>query len=44
MRPISMTDAPAHRAGEDAELVRWPSGRPGTPASVRAYIGRAIAH
>jgi RimJ/RimL family protein N-acetyltransferase len=41
--PLRLEDAAAHLAGEDAELVRWLNGGPGTPAGVEAYIRRAIA-
>jgi RimJ/RimL family protein N-acetyltransferase len=40
---MRLEDAVAHLAGEDAELVRWLSGGPGTLPGVEAYIRRTIA-
>lgn len=40
-RPLREEDATDHLAGEDAELVRWLSGGPGTEETVRSYIARA---
>ncbi|OLT08826.1 hypothetical protein BJF90_11820 [Pseudonocardia sp. CNS-004] len=43
LSPMRLEDAVAHLAGEDAELVRWLSGGPGTLPGVEAYIRRTIA-
>ncbi|MBF6209618.1 GNAT family N-acetyltransferase [Nocardia puris] len=43
LRPIAVDDAPAHLAGEDAELVRWLNDGPGTPEGVRAYFEERVA-
>lgn len=41
LRPLQEKDATDHLAGEDAELVRWLSGGPGTGETVRSYLARA---
>lgn len=41
LRPLQLDDAADHLAGEDAELVRWLSGGPGTEDTVRACVERA---
>jgi RimJ/RimL family protein N-acetyltransferase len=38
LRPLRVEDAADHLAGEDAELVRWLNGGPGTTGSVRRYV------
>lgn len=38
LRPLRVEDAADHLAGEDAELVRWLNGGPGTTESVRRHI------
>jgi RimJ/RimL family protein N-acetyltransferase len=38
LRPLRIDDAADHLAGEDAELVRWLNGGPGTTESVRRHI------
>jgi RimJ/RimL family protein N-acetyltransferase len=38
LAPLRPADAAAHLAGEDAELVRWLNGGPGTLPGVEAYI------
>lgn len=38
LRPLNVEDADDHLAGEDAELVRWLNGGPGTKESVRRHI------
>lgn len=38
LRPLNAEDAADHLAGEDAELVRWLNGGPGTKESVRRHI------
>lgn len=38
LRPLNVEDAADHLAGEDAELVRWLNGGPGTEESVRRHI------
>lgn len=38
LRPLNTEDAADHLAGEDAELVRWLNGGPGTTETVRRYI------
>ncbi|GAA3190879.1 GNAT family N-acetyltransferase [Nonomuraea roseoviolacea] len=40
LSPLTMDDAEAHLAGEDAELVRYLNGGPGTPATVGAHLRR----
>lgn len=42
LSPLGWDDVEPHLAGEDAELVRWLSGGPGSLATVRAHIRRAI--
>ncbi|MFP5021159.1 GNAT family N-acetyltransferase [Pseudonocardia phyllosphaerae] len=42
LSPLGWGDVEAHLAGEDAELVRWLNGGPGTRATVRAHVRRAI--
>ena len=42
LSPLGWDDVEPHLAGEDAELVRWLSGGPGTRATVRAHVRRAI--
>jgi RimJ/RimL family protein N-acetyltransferase len=37
---MSESDAAAHLAGEDDEMVRWLNGAPGTLASARSWIER----
>ena len=43
LSPLRLEDAVTHLAGEDAELVRWLNGGPGTPAGVESYIRSTIA-
>ncbi len=43
LRPLRTQDAALHLAGEDAEQVRWLSGRAGTVESARAWIERNAA-
>lgn len=38
LAPLGPADFEAHYAGEDADMVRWLSGRPSTPAALRAYL------
>ncbi|MBT2532429.1 GNAT family N-acetyltransferase [Arthrobacter sp. ISL-48] len=38
LRPLRVEDAADHLAGEDADLVRWLNGGPGTTESVRRYV------
>lgn len=38
LRPLRSEDADEHLAGEDAELVRWVNGGPGTKESVLRHI------
>lgn len=38
LRPLRVEDAADHLAGEDAELVRWLNGGPGTTESVRKHV------
>jgi RimJ/RimL family protein N-acetyltransferase len=38
LRPLNGEDAADHLAGEDAELVRWLNGGPGTEEAVRRHI------
>ncbi|MDT3396589.1 GNAT family N-acetyltransferase [Streptomyces sp. B1866] len=38
LSPLRLDDAAAHLAGEDAELVRWLNGGPGTRATVDAHL------
>ncbi|MGW7537962.1 GNAT family N-acetyltransferase [Amycolatopsis sp. NPDC054798] len=38
LSPLHPDDAEAHFAGEDAELIRWLNGGPGTLAGVREYF------
>ena len=38
LRALRVEDAEDHLAGEDAELVRWLNGGPGTTESVRRHI------
>jgi hypothetical protein len=40
LSPLRLEDAATHFAGEDAELVRWLNGGPGTLAGVESYIRR----
>ena len=40
LRPLNMGDAGDHLAGEDAELVHWLNGGPGTKESVGRHIER----
>ena len=40
LSPFGLAHARAHLAGEDAELVRWLNGGPGTPDGVAAYARR----
>lgn len=40
LRPITHADGPAMIAGEDAEITRWLTGAPATPASTTAYLDR----
>ncbi|TLM82695.1 GNAT family N-acetyltransferase [Pseudarthrobacter sp. NamE2] len=40
LRPLNMGDAGDHLAGEDADLVRWLNGGPGTKESVLRHIER----
>jgi hypothetical protein len=42
LSPLRLEDAATHFAGEDAELVRWLNGGPGTLAGVESYIRRTI--
>jgi RimJ/RimL family protein N-acetyltransferase len=42
LRPLRLEDAATHLAGEDAELVRWLNGGPGTLTSVESYIRSTI--
>jgi RimJ/RimL family protein N-acetyltransferase len=42
LSPLRLEDAATHFAGEDAELVRWLNGGPGTLPGVQAYIRRTI--
>jgi RimJ/RimL family protein N-acetyltransferase len=42
LAPLRLEDAVPHLAGEDAELVRWLNGRPGTLAGVESYIRSTI--
>ncbi|WP_197519818.1 GNAT family N-acetyltransferase [Pseudonocardia sp. HH130630-07] len=42
LSPLGWDDVEPHLAGEDAELVRWLNGGPGTLATVRAHVRRAI--
>lgn len=42
LSPLGWDDVEPHLAGEDAELVRWLSGGPGSLATVRAHVRRAI--
>lgn len=42
LAPLRPADAATHLAGEDAELVRWLSGGPGTLAGVEAYVRRTL--
>jgi RimJ/RimL family protein N-acetyltransferase len=39
---LRLEDAVTHLAGEDAELVRWLNGGPGTLAGVEAYIRHTV--
>ncbi|AJT42937.1 hypothetical protein UM93_06665 [Psychromicrobium lacuslunae] len=41
---LSLQDAAAHLAGEDAELVRWLNGGVGTSVTVEAFIRRSLQH
>ncbi len=43
LRPLGPDDAADHCAGEDAELVRWLNGGPGTSETVSAHIQRVGA-
>lgn len=43
LRPLRPADAADHLAGEDAELVRWLNGGPGTPETVLAHLQRVGA-
>lgn len=43
LRPLRPVDAADHFAGEDAELVRWLNGGPGTSETVSAHIQRVGA-
>jgi RimJ/RimL family protein N-acetyltransferase len=38
LRPLRIEDAAEHLAGEDAELVRWLNGGPGTTDSVQRHV------
>ncbi|WP_406637263.1 GNAT family N-acetyltransferase [Amycolatopsis sp. WGS_07] len=38
LTPLRPADAEAHFAGEDAELIRWLNGGPGTLAGTREYF------
>lgn len=38
LRPLRVEDAADHLAGEDAELVRWLNGGPGTTESVQRHV------
>lgn len=38
LRPLRIEDAAEHLAGEDAELVRWLNGGPGTIDSVQRHV------
>jgi RimJ/RimL family protein N-acetyltransferase len=40
LTPLGPGDLDAHLAGEDEELVRWLTGAPVTPASLRAHLDR----
>jgi RimJ/RimL family protein N-acetyltransferase len=42
LAPLQLTDAAPHLAGEDAELVRWLNGGPGTLPGVESYIRSTI--
>lgn len=42
LSPLGWDDVEPYLAGEDAELVRWLSGGPGTRATVRAHVRRSI--
>jgi RimJ/RimL family protein N-acetyltransferase len=40
--PLRWDDVDPHLAGEDAELVRWLNGGPGSRATVHAHVRRSI--
>lgn len=40
--PLRWQDISAYLAGEDAELVRWLHGGPGTRATVQAHVRRSV--
>jgi hypothetical protein len=42
LAPLRPADAATHLAGEDAELVRWLNGGPGTLPGVEAYIRSSL--
>jgi RimJ/RimL family protein N-acetyltransferase len=42
LRPLRLEDAAPHLAGEDAELVYWLNGGPGTLPGVESYIRSTI--
>jgi RimJ/RimL family protein N-acetyltransferase len=42
LRPLTLDDVDDHLAGEDAELVRWLNGGPGTRETVERYVRCAI--
>ncbi|WP_435590218.1 GNAT family N-acetyltransferase [Nocardia sp. bgisy118] len=44
LRPIAVSDAEAHLAGEDRELVRWLNGGRGSLESVTAYFEECAAN
>ena len=41
--PLRWEDAAPHLAGEDAELVRWLNGGPGSRATVHAHVRSVFA-